>query len=118
VRPPDRNSDARGQVLFDAAAVPIRPPLPLPGRHPTRVAAPLHDFDDHDHLDLGYLGIKGLSSTCGIRRFLLQSQHLRHHDAATVGGCQFVGFYLRLILQSHRLWCSRCDYGGMLEYIW
>jgi hypothetical protein len=34
------------------------------------------------------------------------------------GGCQFVGFYLRLILQSHRLWCSRCDCGGMLEYIW
>jgi hypothetical protein len=44
VRPPDRNSDARGQVLFDAAAVVIRPLPPLPGRHPTRVAAPLHDF--------------------------------------------------------------------------
>jgi hypothetical protein len=73
VCPPDRNSDARGQVLFDATAVPIRPPLPLPGRHPTQVAAPLHDFDNHDHLDLGYLGIKGLSSACGTRRFLLQS---------------------------------------------
>jgi hypothetical protein len=46
---------------------------------------PLHDFDDHDHLDLGYPGIKGLSSACGTHRFLLQSQHLRHHDAATVG---------------------------------
>jgi hypothetical protein len=34
------------------------------------------------------------------------------------GGCQFVRFYLLLILQSHRLWCSRCDCGGMLEYIW
>jgi hypothetical protein len=33
------------------------------------------------------------------------------------GGCQLVGFYLRLVLQSHRLWCSRCDCGGMLEYI-
>jgi hypothetical protein len=85
VRPPDRNSDARGQVLFDAAAVPIRPPLSLPGRHPTRVAAPLHDFDDHDHLDLGYLGIKVLSSACGTHRFLFQSQHTRHHDAAAVG---------------------------------
>jgi hypothetical protein len=40
VRPPDHNSDARGQVPFDAAATPIRPPLPLPGRHPTRVAPP------------------------------------------------------------------------------
>jgi hypothetical protein len=40
VRPPDRNSDARGHVLFDAAAASIRPSAPLPGRHPTRVAAP------------------------------------------------------------------------------
>jgi hypothetical protein len=40
MRPPDRNNDARGQVLFDAATAPIRPPLPLPGRHPTRVATP------------------------------------------------------------------------------
>jgi hypothetical protein len=73
---------------------------------------PLHDFDDHDHLNLGYLGIKGLPSACGTRRFLLQSQHSRHHDAATVRGYQFIGFYLRLILQSHHLWCSRCDCGG------
>jgi hypothetical protein len=43
----------RGTVL-------IRLPLPLPSRHPTQVAAPFHDFDDHDHLD-----IKGLSSACG-----------------------------------------------------
>jgi hypothetical protein len=77
--------DRNGQVLFDAVAASIRPPPPLPGRHPTRVAAPLHDFDDHDHLDLGYLGIKGLSAACGTRRFLLQSQHSRHHDAATAG---------------------------------
>jgi hypothetical protein len=56
VCPPDRNSDTRGQVFFDAAAALIRPPPPLPGRHPTRVAAPLHDFDDH--LDLSYLDIK------------------------------------------------------------
>jgi hypothetical protein len=54
---------------------------------------PIHDFNDHDHLDLGYLGIKGLSSACGTHRFLLQSQHMCHYDAATVGGCQFVGFY-------------------------
>jgi hypothetical protein len=73
VRPPDRNSDTRGQVLFNAVAAPIRLPPPLPGRHPTQVAAPLHDFDDHDHdhLDLDYLGIKGLSSVCGTCRFLL-----------------------------------------------
>jgi hypothetical protein len=81
VRPPDHNSDARGQVLFDAAAAPIRSPLPLHGHHPTRVAAPpLHDLDDHDHL-----GIKGLSSACGTHRFVLQSQHSRHHDAVTAG---------------------------------
>jgi hypothetical protein len=85
VRPPDRNSDARGEVLFDAATASIRLLPPLPGCHPTRDVAPLHDFDDHDHLDLGYLGIKGLSSACGTRRFLLQSQHTRHHDAATTG---------------------------------
>jgi hypothetical protein len=40
VCPPDRNSDACGQVLFDAAAAPIRSSLPLLGRHPIRVAAP------------------------------------------------------------------------------
>jgi hypothetical protein len=39
VRPPDRNSDGHGQVLFDAAAAPIRSSLPLLGRHPTRVVA-------------------------------------------------------------------------------
>jgi hypothetical protein len=72
---------------------------------------------DDVHLDLGYLGIKGLSSAYGTRRFLLQSQHTRHHDVATAGGCHLVGFYLQLILQSHRLWCSRCDCGEMLEYI-
>jgi hypothetical protein len=33
-------------------------------------------------------------------------------------GYQLIRFYLRLILQSHRLWCSRCDCRGMLEYIW
>jgi hypothetical protein len=43
----------------------------------------LHSHD-HVHLDLGYLGIKGLSSICGTHRFLLQSQHMRHHDAATM----------------------------------
>jgi hypothetical protein len=42
------------------------------------------DFD-HDHLDLGYLGIKGLSSACGTHRFLLQTQHMCHHGAATAG---------------------------------
>jgi hypothetical protein len=78
VRPPDRNSDARGQVLFDAVATLIRLPPPYSGCRPP----PLHD---HDHLDLGYLGIKGLLSVCGTRRFLLQSQHSRHHDATTVG---------------------------------
>jgi hypothetical protein len=77
------------------------PPPPRSGRRCLYLAAtllglplPLHDFDDHDHLDLGYLGIKGLSSACGTRRFLLQSQHTRHHHAAIAGGCQFVGFYL------------------------
>jgi hypothetical protein len=40
VRPLNRNSDARGQVLFVAVAAPIRSPLHLPGRHPTRVPPP------------------------------------------------------------------------------
>jgi hypothetical protein len=38
-----------------------------------RLPPPLHDFDDHDHLNLGYFVIKGLSSACGAHRFLLQS---------------------------------------------
>jgi hypothetical protein len=44
----------------------------------------LHGYD-HVHLDLGYLGFKGLSFACGTRRFLLQSQHTHHHDTATAG---------------------------------
>jgi hypothetical protein len=40
VRPSDHNSDARGEVLFDAAAAPIRLSPPLPGCHPTRDVAP------------------------------------------------------------------------------
>jgi hypothetical protein len=40
VHPLDHNSNACGQVLFDDAATPIRPPLPLPSRHPTQVAPP------------------------------------------------------------------------------
>jgi hypothetical protein len=43
------------------------------------------ESDDHDHFDLDYLGIKRLSSACGTHRFLLHSQHTRHHDAATMG---------------------------------
>jgi hypothetical protein len=40
MRPLDRNSDARGQVLFVAVATPIRSLLHLPGRHPTQVPPP------------------------------------------------------------------------------
>ena len=70
-------------------------------------------------LQLGYLdiGTKGYHP----HEFLagsLQSQHPHCADATTAGGCQSVGSYLRLLLQSHRLQCSRCDCGGMLEYIW
>jgi hypothetical protein len=46
------------------------------------------------------------------------SHSIRAITTLQLRGCQFIGFYLRLILQSHRLWCSRCDCGGMLEYIW
>jgi hypothetical protein len=90
------------------------PPLPRSGRRCLYLAATLLRLPPplHDHLNLD---IKGLLSACGTRRFLLQSQHTHHHDTATAAGCQFVGFYLRLILQSHRLWCSRCDCGEMLE---
>jgi hypothetical protein len=117
---------APGAALRREADTTPLPPLPRPsvggqGMAPSRLGhrcfylaatllelpPPLHDFDDHNHLDLGYLGIKGLSSACGAHRFQLQSQDSRHHDAATAGGCQFIGFYLQLILQSHRLWCSR-----------
>jgi hypothetical protein len=74
-------------VLSREAGTTPSPPLPRPsvggqGMAPSRsgrrclyLAAtllglpppPLHDFDDH--LDLGYLIIKGLSSACGTRRF-------------------------------------------------
>jgi hypothetical protein len=33
------------------------------------------------------------------------------------GGFQPVGSYLRPLLQSHRVWCPRCDCGGMLDYV-
>jgi hypothetical protein len=103
---------APGAALCQEAGAGIQVTRGAPGAvHPLL----FRDFDDdHNHLDLG---IKGLSSACGTHQFVLQSQHTRHHGAATAGGCQFVRFYLQLILQSHRLWCSRCDYGGMLENI-
>jgi hypothetical protein len=63
--------------LDQAAAASTWPP-PYSG-----CCSPLHD--DHDHLDLGYLSIKGLSSACGTHQFLLQSQHSRHHDVVTAG---------------------------------
>jgi hypothetical protein len=40
------------------------------------------------------------------------SHSIRAITTLQLRGCQFIRFYLRLILQSHRLWCSRCDYGG------
>jgi hypothetical protein len=33
------------------------------------------------------------------------------------GGFQPVGSYLRPLLQSHRVWCPRCDCGRMLDYV-
>jgi hypothetical protein len=74
----------------DTTPPPPLPPSSRPSRRCLYLAAtllglppPLHDFDDHDHLNLG---IKGLSSVCGTHRFLLQSQHTCHHDATTMGG--------------------------------
>jgi hypothetical protein len=51
------------------------------------------------------------------QRSLLQPQHSHHHDAATARGFQPVGSYLRPLLQSHRVWCPRCDCGGMLDCV-
>jgi hypothetical protein len=42
------------------------------------------------------VGYKGLSSTCGTRRFLLQSQHSRHYDAATAGDVSSSDFTFNL----------------------
>jgi hypothetical protein len=53
----------------------------------------------------------------GAHRSLLQPQHPHPHDVATAGGYQPVGSYLRLLFQSHRVWCPRCDYGGMLDCV-
>jgi hypothetical protein len=72
---------------------------------------------DRDHLDFGYLGIQGLSSSWSTHRSLLQPQHSHHHDAAAAGGFQPVGSYLRTLLRFHRVWCPRCDYGRMLDYV-
>jgi hypothetical protein len=72
---------------------------------------------DRYHLDFGYLGISGLSSSWSTHQSLLQSQHSHHHDATTVGGFQPVGSYLRPLLQSHRVWCPRCDCRRMLDYV-
>jgi hypothetical protein len=72
-----------GAALSRKAGTTPPPPLPRPFMGGQGVASsdqaatllglppPLHDFDDHDHIDLDYLGIKGLSSACGTHRFLL-----------------------------------------------
>jgi hypothetical protein len=51
-----------------------------------------------------------------LNQSILQPQHSHPHDIATAGGFQ----PFRLLpsapaLQSHRLWCSRCNCEGMLE---
>jgi hypothetical protein len=65
---------------------------------------------DHGHLDFGYLGIQGLSSSRGPHQSVLQPQHSHPYNAMIVGGFEPVNSYLRLLLQSHRVRCSRCDY--------
>jgi hypothetical protein len=72
---------------------------------------------DRDHLEFGYLGVKGLSSSWSAHRSLFQPQHLHHHDTATAGGFQPVGSYLRPLLQSHRVWCPHYDCERMLDCV-
>jgi hypothetical protein len=50
------------------------------------------------HLDFGYLGIQGLSSTQSAHRSLLQPQRSHPHHVVTAGGFQLVGFYSSLIV--------------------
>ena len=84
----------------------------------------LDSYDDHDYLRtasltmaihprLGFLdiGTKGYHPHEGLPVFL-QSQHSYYTDVMSAGGCQSVGFYLQLLLHSHRLQCSRYDCGG------
>jgi hypothetical protein len=94
-------------VLFCSAAPPTVD---------TRTSTPQRTWHLHAvaalHPDFGYLDIQGLSSTWSAHRSLLQLQHSHPHDVAIVG-VSTVGSYLRLLLQSHRLWCSCCDCGDV-----
>jgi hypothetical protein len=71
----------------------------------------------HPRLNFIYIGIKGYHphelpsfhssrNVCTAPVFQLQG-----------GGGQSVGFFFRL-LQFQCLWCSRRDYGGMLQHKW
>jgi hypothetical protein len=69
------------------------------------------------HPLLGYLdlGTKGYHPPEASSVFL-RPQHLYCKDVMSAGGCQSVGSYLWLLLQSHRLQCSRYDCGGIRVY--
>jgi hypothetical protein len=45
------------------------------------------------------------------------SHNIRAITTLQLRRCQLTGFYLRFILQSHRLWCSRYDYGDVRVYL-
>jgi hypothetical protein len=68
-------------------AIPIRPPLPLPGRHPTRVAPPPPSTTSTTTTTStsATSASKGYHLHVVLTGFLLQSQHSRHSDATTAG---------------------------------
>uniref|UniRef100_K3Z0U4 Uncharacterized protein n=1 Tax=Setaria italica TaxID=4555 RepID=K3Z0U4_SETIT len=59
-----------------------------------------HGYSMHDILDHGYSSSCSATSTSAQRAII----HISYSPS--------VGFYLRLLLQSHRLQCSCCDCGG------
>jgi hypothetical protein len=91
-------------------AVPIRPSLLVLGRHPTRVAAPPSTITTTStsatlaskgyHLHVVLIGFYSSHSIRAITTLQLRGD-VSSSDST-----------FDLFLQSHRLWCSRCDCGG------
>jgi hypothetical protein len=53
----------------------------------------------------------------GVHTGLYSNSNIRTLTTLRLEGFQPVGSYLRLLLQSHRVWCPLCDCEAMLDYV-
>jgi hypothetical protein len=81
--PLGRRATADGAVGLMQAVLASERLSPLPSRTLRSVFVQDDVRTTQFSMAIDYLGYKGLSSVCGTRRFLLQSQHSHHYDAAT-----------------------------------